>query len=184
MSRIGQLLIAHPNLPKNNWFHQTVIYIYEDNNRIGTLGLCLNVPTTASVKALMNSKGILHPEGISQVYKGGPVNESAIILLHSDEWASANTTPAGPSYSLSSDDHMMQRLAEGDQPAYWRLFVGLCGWTAGQLDMEMRGTFPYSPENSWLTCTANDEILFQPDPIKQYETALEMSSNQMFDRFF
>lgn len=184
MSRVGQLLIAHPNVPEDNWFHQTVIYIHEDNDRIGSVGLTINVPTTATVKALLNAKGILYHEGVSQVFKGGPVNESAIILLHTDEWESHNTTTAGQGYRISSDDHMMEKISSGDAPAYWRMFVGLCGWAPGQLDMELQGIFPYTASNSWLTCRANDDILFLTEPEEVWEKSVEMASNQMFNSYF
>ena len=183
MSYVGKCLVAHPNLPSTNWFHNTVIYIYQEHARLGTLGLCLNVPTTASVRALLNTKGIIYPEGISQVHKGGPVNEQAIFLLHSDEWESGNTISAGPGYRLSSDEKMLELLSNGYQPAYWRMFVGICGWGPGQLEAELKGTFPYTKENSWLVCNASDELLFGTDSEKQWTKALEISSSQMFDQY-
>ena len=44
-SRVGKLLIAHPNLPSDNWFNRTVIYVYNESPQQGTLGVTLNVPT-------------------------------------------------------------------------------------------------------------------------------------------
>lgn len=184
MSREGKLLIAHPRLPSDDWFHKTVIYIYKDSAKDGTLGLCLNMKTSMSLQGLCNDKGIIYPEGYSMIYRGGPVAPSSIIMLHSDEWYSSNSTPAGPGYTLSSDLQMFERLSLGDQPAYWRIFSGLCGWQPKQLDMELKGQFPYKPENSWLTCDANDHILFEYEGEKQWEKAVELSSQQMINSFF
>jgi putative transcriptional regulator len=105
-------------------------------------------------------------------------------MLHSDEWRSAHTTTAGPSYFLTSDDYMFERLALGDQPAYWKMFLGLCAWKPGQLDMELGGQFPFKSENSWLTADANDHIMFELDGDKMWEAAIELSSKQMFSTYF
>lgn len=184
MSRVGQCLIAHPNLTSENWFHRTVIYIYEDSKNLGTLGLCLNVPTTATVKTVCHNKGILYPEGITQIHRGGPVNQHALFLLHTDEWGTGNTIDAGSTYSISSHENMLEKLAMGDQPAYWRLFAGLCAWQPGQLDAELQGQPPYTSENSWLTCQATDRLLFSVDSDEQWEMALENSSSELFDQYF
>jgi len=183
-NRVGKLLIAHPNLPEDNWFRKTVIYIYADDEDKGTLGLALNVKTDLSVQTLCSQRGVDFPYRIPQVYKGGPVSETSIILLHTNEWRGTNTSTAGPTYNLTSDDYMFDRLALGDQPARWRMFLGLCGWRPGQLDMELAGQFPYGRENSWLTADANDYILFELDGDKMWEAAIELSSRQMFSTYF
>jgi len=183
-NRVGKLLIAHPNLPSDEWFYRTVVYIYADSQDKGTLGVCLNVPTNLSVEALCQQRHIAFPYSHPLVYKGGPVSDTSVIMLHTNEWRGMNTTPAGKSYSLTSDDMMFERLSLGDQPAYWKMFLGLCGWKPGQLDMEIAGQFPYGKERSWLTADANDHILFELDGDKMWEAAIELSSKQMFSIYF
>jgi putative transcriptional regulator len=177
-SRVGKLLIAHPNLPKHDWFHKTVVYIYSDSPQQGTLGLTLNVRTNVTVKRLFNDKGIIYPSEYPSVYKGGPVTEQSIIMLHTPEWASTNTIPAGSSYRISSDTLMFQKLSLGDQPAYWRMFLGLAAWAPNQLDRELSSSF------GWLMCEANDDILFNYSEEEQWEAALALSSQQMINSFF
>ena len=184
MSRVGKILIAHPNLPSSDWFHKTVIYIYTEKEEDGTLGLCLNMPSRTRLKDLCADKGIIYPEGYTYVNLGGPVSQSSVIMLHTDEWASANTIEGGPGYRLSSDLQMFESLSLGDQPAYWKVFSGLCAWGPNQLDMELAGKFPYDNKNSWLTATANDDILFNYDGEEQWEKAVELSSQQMIDSYF
>ena len=113
--RVGKLLIAHPNLPGDNWFHRTVIYIYNDSPQQGTLGITLNVPTNIPFKKLCYDKGIIYPSEYPVVHKGGPVSESSIVILHTDEWNSRNTIPAGPRYRLSSDTEMFSKKAVYDR---------------------------------------------------------------------
>lgn len=184
MSRVGKLLIAHPNLPSDDWFHKTVIYIYTEREQDGTLGICLNRTSDFTVQDLCNDKGIIYPESYSRVNLGGPVSPSSIIMFHSDDWISSNTIAAGPGYLMSSDLQMFERLSLGDQPAYWKMFSGLCAWKPNQLDLELSGKFPYTSKNSWLTATANDNILFSYDGEEQWEKAVELSSQQMIDSYF
>jgi putative AlgH/UPF0301 family transcriptional regulator len=183
-SRVGKLLIAHPNLPKDNWFCRTVVYIYNESPQQGTLGVTLNVPTTTPFKRLCYDKGVIYPSENPSVFKGGPVSEQSIVILHTDEWHSKNTIQAGPAYRLSSDEVMFERLSLGDTPVYWRPFLGLTAWAPGQLDAELTGTFPYTAANSWLICDATDDILFNYTGEEQWKAAVELCSHQMINQFF
>ena len=183
MSRVGKILIAHPNLPESTAFYRTVIYIYQDNHA-GTVGLVLNRPSDFTVQELCLDKGIDYSATNRLMYLGGPVSKTSLVLLHSDDWHSGNTVSAGPGLLVSSDDQMLERLAMGDYPAYWRIFAGISAWTPQQLDLELSGEFPYRPENSWLIANANDSILFDYDGDKQWKQAVELCCNQMFDRYF
>jgi len=184
LSKVGKLLIAHPNLPNGNPFKHSVIYIYEDTEHNGTVGVVLNYHSNFTVSDLCKQKGIIFPDGSQNLHKGGPVNEQAILMLHTDEWQSHNTSKAGPGLHISSDNIMFNKIALGDQPAYYRIFAGMSAWQPGQLDMELRGQFPYKPENSWLLADANDSIIFEYDGDKQWQMAVELSSQQMIDQYF
>jgi putative transcriptional regulator len=183
-NRVGKLLIAHPNLPEDNFFHKSVIYIYTESDELGTLGLVLNKSTGTTVRHVAQRRNVLFPYRKPEVYKGGPVSEHALILFHTAEWRGTNTTSAGPGYCLTSDNYMFERIAMGDQPAYWKMCLGLCGWKPGQLDMELAGQFPFDAANSWLTADANDHILFNLDGEKMWNEAVKLSSEQMFSTYF
>ena len=183
-SKEGKLLVAHPNLPKDNWFHKTVIYIYLDNEKDGTIGVTLNVATSLTIQKLCYGRGILFPDSSKPVFKGGPVADKTVVMLHTAEWQSTSTAPAGPGYAITSSDRMFEDLAIGREPAYWRTFLGVSAWQPGQLDLEMEGQYPYRSENSWLTCDANDSIMFDYNGEKQWEKALDLCSQQMIDYYF
>jgi len=184
LNRAGKLLVAHPNLRSSDFFYKTVIYIYADDPKQGSLGLVLNKPTTTTLRDLCKRHGVLYPENITHINHGGPVSEQSIVMLHSDEWHSGNTTQAGMGYSLSSDQQMFERLSLGEYPAYWRMFFGICGWRPGQLQAELSGKPPYRPENSWLTAKANDHIMFMYDGEEQWTHAVELCKQQMIDFYF
>ena len=104
-------------------------------------------------------------------------------MLHSNDWESSSSVDAANGLSITSDNFMLEKLSMGYVPAYWRLFVGVCSWGAGQLDMELAGKHPYRIENSWLTCSANDNIVFNYDGEDQWYKAMELSSRQMINSY-
>lgn len=182
MSRVGKILIAHPNLPPANPFQRSVVWIYEDHDR-GTVGLCLNKPSGITLEQFGEDNKLPGFEGnLNQIYLGGPVNDKAMVILHSNEWQSKNTAHITHDLAISSDDFMLEKIGGGNAPVYWRMFFGMSGWAFGQLDMEMSGQPPYKPENSWLTATANDNILFNYSGDKQWKKALQVCSQQSVER--
>ena len=183
-NHIGKLLIAYPGLPKKDFFHKSVIFLYQDS-KDGTLGLVLNKKLDVSVKEICYDRGTLWPDGITRCYSGGPLSRSSVILVHTDDWTSANTMHINKTgYCVSSDDFMFEKMSMGNQPAYWRMCLGISGWQFGQLNLELDGKYPYKNENSWLTATPNDSIMFAHDGEEQWKKALEHSSHQMIDSYF
>jgi len=183
MSRVGKLLIAHPNLHETNWFRKTVTYIYSDCPKLGTLGLVLNLVTPLSVADMCAARDIFYPYDQQFLYNGGPAGDYGVIMLHTDDWQSSNTASAGKGYRISSDYDMFEKIANGDEPAYFRIFSGVSAWAPGQLDIELAGKPPYKPENSWLLADSNDDIMFNKTGIGQWEKTLYLSSAQMFDSY-
>jgi len=184
MSWKNKLLIAHPNLPRHSIFSKSVIYLYEDNTRSGSVGVILNKNSEYTVNYLAESKGFFYPDHNQMLKLGGPVSEKTILMLHSDEWYSSNTMQVGGGLAVSSDDIMIEKLSMGNEPRQWTMCLGMCAWQPGQLAMEINAQFPYTIENSWLTCEADDTIVFGYDGESQWEKAVELSSQQMIDSFF
>jgi len=184
MTYKGSLLISHPNLQVSNPFSRTVIYIYQDHPKQGTAGIVLNRPAQVTVKEMARESHVMFPDGQTLVHTGGPINPHAITILHSDEWQSSNTVGAGNGLAISSDEVMLEKISSGNTPIYWRTFSGMCGWLPGQLQAELKGTFPYTKEQSWLTVQGDCATLFDSDGDEQWENCLELSGQRMFDAYF
>lgn len=178
----GTMLVAHPRLPTGNPFKETVIYVTQDNSS-ATIGLVLNVNTATSVQKICNEQGILFADGRPMIYKGGPINSSALMMLHSNEWQSQHTTEAGLSYSVSSDTFMFEKLGTGNAPLYYRMFAGITAWQPGQLTAEIKGQGPFSGELGWLVANPDDNIIFGSHGSEQYQNALNLCSQQTFDQY-
>jgi putative transcriptional regulator len=184
MSRQGKLLIAHPNLPRNNPFYKSVIYIFNDNSH-GTQGIILNKPADLSVHEFLLTKRFDgFPETSAKMRFGGPLSTKTVYMIHTDDFESTSSAIAGKGLMLSSDDFMFEKMSYGQQPSAWRVAIGVCGWQPGQLDLELKGQRPYKSENSWLTAEGNDSIIFNYDGEEQWKNAMNLSSVQMINQFF
>lgn len=182
-SKTGKILIAHPNLPANNLFYKSVVYVYDDTPN-GTQGLILNKPSNYHVSDFLKNRGMDFPHTKETMRYGGPVRTNTVVMIHSDNWYSSSTTAIRNDIALSCDDFMFEKMAMGDCPSLYRIAVGICGWQTGQLNLELTGRWPYKPENSWLTAEADPSIVFEHDGERQWQKALELSSNQMIASYF
>ena len=172
----GKLLVAHPMLT-SGLFARSVVYIYQDDLNNGTLGLILNKPTPYKVSSLLAERNMDYL-GSEHVYKGGPVNEQAIVMLHEDNWYSSNTIQTSKGLAISSDIHMMEKLSMDNKPTEWRSFAGISAWSPGQLKAELKSS------KGWLTCDADPSIVFAKDGERQWNRAVQMCANQMIDSYF
>ena len=171
----GKLLVAHPKM--TGYFGRTVILIYQDDPKNGTAGLVLNKPTKIRVGDIIADRGMAYA-GTEHVYSGGPVSESAVIMLHEDNWYSSNTLQVCRGLSITSDDIMMEKLSMGNDPLAWRMCMGIAGWHPGQLQKEIDGQY------GWLTCDADGSIVFAKDGERQWNQALQKCANQTIDSYF
>lgn len=141
------------------------------------MGLILNKRSQMTVSEFTENLGPrMNIPG--NIYLGGPVNVKALSMLHSSEWSCSNTMQINDSFSISSAEDLLIRLNDGDAPRQFRLFLGLCGWAPRQLQEELKGTPPRDHSFSWLTASANHEIVFDSDLKDQWHQAVERSGNE------
>lgn len=175
MNLTGNLLIAPPKVRGNFW-EKSTIFLTEHHGR-GAVGLVLNKPSQMSVSEFASQHNVnLDVKGF--VHVGGPVNVKAFTMLHSSEWSCANTLRVNEQFSLSSSADILTNLAMGNVPKRWRIFVGLCGWTADQLENELQGNPPYRHDSSWLIATANHELVFGLNSQTQWTESIEHSGSE------
>lgn len=170
----GKLLIAHPNIV-GSIFSKSVIYMYQDAPN-STCGVLLNKLSDWDIPYMFDYKGYSYISS-DFVHLGGPVNTSAITLLHSDEFYSSNTLNISRGISISSDNFMFEKIAEGNEPEDWKLLIGVCNWYDGQLEKEIDNKY-------WLTMDATPELVFSYEGDEQWEKAIEAYGQTMVDSFF
>lgn len=178
---VGSLLIAPPNV-RGNFFQKTVILLTEDHPK-GSVGIVLNKPSTVTLREFARQNNVMCDlPGFAHI--GGPVNAKALTMLHTNDWSCSNTLRINDKFSLSSSSEILPSLAMGYVPRQWRVFVGLCGWSTGQLQNEIDGVPPYHKNNSWLTASSDLDIVFEHNGQEQWTEAIERSGSEFAQKFF
>ena len=131
----GQLLVAHPSMLDPN-FRRSVLFITAHDAEEGAIGIILNRPLDKHVSELVTDPT---PEALGDVpvFLGGPVGTNQLMFA-AFEWEGRNSLSLNQNVDLEA----AHQLAANDKSAV-RAFVGYAGWTAGQLENELR-------QNAWV----------------------------------
>lgn len=131
----GKLLVAHPNMLDPN-FRRSVLFISAHDEKEGAVGLIINRPLDRQVSELVSDDT---PEELAHVpvFLGGPVATNQLMFA-AFAWTGRDSLRLNHNVALEE----AHQLAAQDQSAI-RAFVGYAGWTAGQLENELR-------QNAWL----------------------------------
>ena len=148
----GQLLVAGPDLFDLN-FRRTVVLIASHGEE-GAMGVVLNRRSEHSVAdAIPELMDLVDPG--EHVCVGGPVQPSGVVVLAEfDDLAAAATTVMGDIGFVSASADLGE-LAQVTRRA--RVFAGISGWGAGQLDAELE-------RDDWIVEPARREDIFDTDP--------------------
>lgn len=157
-------LVAMPGLDDPN-FHQSVTYICE-HHEDGAMGIIINQPLKLTLKELfehldMNTQ-LENNEHL--LFSGGPVHKERGFVLHSSERQWETTLPIGDGVSLTGSKDILEAIANNEGPEQYIIALGYAGWDAGQLEEEIAA-------NSWLTVPADQQIIFETDYDKRWESA-------------
>ena len=127
----GSLLVAHPNMLDPN-FRRTVLYISAHDPDDGAIGVIINRPLEKNVSDLVSETP---PENLADVpvFFGGPVGSNQLMLAQF-EWQKGDGLKLNQ-HSLEADEAIAKVSANG--PTLFA-FLGYAGWSAGQLEAEMK----------------------------------------------
>ena len=171
----GKILVAHPNL-ESGIFAKSVILLTEHHDS-GTVGFILNKPCNIDLSKVMQDRGIAWQSG-DVLYQGGPLNTSALVIVHTDDFSSSNTMYLPGGFAVSSDELMIEKIAMDNRPNAFRFITGICSWAPGQLEHEIKNN------KSWLTATPNDVMLFNSTGLKQWRRALNLVASETTAQYF
>lgn len=166
----GDLLVATPKLNSMPW-RRSVIFVTESSSKT-VMGTILNRPTMMTTDEVTDCAV---PRTL--VHMGGPISTQALFMLHTSDFASSNTLSITDSWSVSSDDFMFDKLAQGEQPTWYRFYMGAAGWHPQQLEHEIQqGAWLCVPRPSFATVTA--------DPTEQWQACVDTVSQNVFAAYF
>lgn len=169
----GQLLIAMPGMSDPR-FDKSVIYMCAHSEQ-GAMGLIVNKTAPlmrfgdllAQLDLLPHTPPDHAPDILAMpVLYGGPVEPERGFVLHSSDYLSEEASlPVSDSIAITATVDILRDLAVGKGPTRALLALGYSGWAPGQIEDEIQ-------RNGWLTCEADDEIIFRLDFAARYVAAL------------
>ena len=140
----GSFLVAHPNMLDPN-FRRAVLFISAHTPDEGATGIILNRPLEKSVGELVTDAP---PDGLENVpvFFGGPVQRDRLMFA-AVEWRSGKGLDFNPTVNLEEAN-----ARAGKDPNSVRAFIGYAGWSAGQLEAEIK-------QNAWIMRKADRAAL-------------------------
>ena len=154
--------LADPN------FSMTVTCICE-HSALGSVGLIINrLDSMVSGKDLFYELKLnIGPEtGVIPVYFGGPVHSNEIFVLHGPPFDWEGCFPVNSTLAMSNTMDLLEAISFGGGPRDYLICLGCAGWGPGQLEIEMR-------ENSWITCPASDNVIFNIPVAEKWKEAMK-----------
>jgi len=162
----GRYLIAGKRLRDTN-FYKTVVLMVEHGSE-GAMGLVVNRPSSITVAHAL-SKHFQIPDTDDLVYVGGPVEPSALFILHNASEFDENETAVIPGLYVGSSAEVFETIirasAEGNADLSFRIFSGCSGWAPGQLEGELE-------RGDWYQQPATSDMLFLEDPYEVWDRLL------------
>jgi putative transcriptional regulator len=153
-SLAGQLLVATPDLHDPNFDHAVIYMVRHDAN--GAMGLVVNDPIRDVPLAAVFEQAGLDPAGVAgtiHLHAGGPVQRTRFFVLHTDDYAIADTLRVGDRLAVTSHIDILRAVAAGTGPRRTIFVVGYAGWGPGQLDAELSA-------GAWVHATSDEGIVF------------------------
>ncbi|MDB5532551.1 MAG: hypothetical protein JWO28_866 [Hyphomicrobiales bacterium] len=175
MSLEGQMLIAMPSMGDPR-FERSVIYVCAHSAN-GAMGIRVNRQSRrvkfpellVQLEVIGSEETIRLPPPVVdvQVLRGGPVDRGRGFVLHSPDFFTPSSSLAiSDDIALTATVDILRAIAKGEGPKKSVLALGYAGWAEGQLEIEIQ-------KNGWLTCPADEAIIFDSSHETKYERALK-----------
>ncbi|MES2770887.1 MAG: YqgE/AlgH family protein [Pseudomonadota bacterium] len=160
-------LIAMPSLGAS-FFANALVYIAEHNSQ-GAFGVIVNRPLDMRLLDLLEKIDVTPLDksaGDLPVLVGGPVQKDRGFVLHRPLGQWQTTLVVNQNVGLTSSRDVLQAFAQDTQPRDLVVTLGHAGWSAGQLEQELKS-------NAWLTVAADTSIIFDLPYEERLSSAME-----------
>jgi len=165
------MLIAMPSMGDPR-FGRSVVFLCA-HSKDGAMGIVVNKLasgiTFPDLLEQLDIEGAASPRRDLESFKvhfGGPVETARGFVLHSSDYQQeVSSMEIADQVSLTATVDILKAIAAGNGPARTLLALGYAGWSAGQLENEIRS-------NGWLHCEADEDLLFNTDVELKYDQAL------------
>jgi len=144
----GKILISEPFLP-DTFFNRSIVYL-TDHTPKGSVGFILNKKLDIQLSAAVDGF-----EGWDEnLSMGGPVAPDTLHYLHNLGDMIPNSILVAEDIFWGGDIDAVKELIKNRKINHTqiRFFLGYSGWSAGQLERELK-------ENSWVIAKVNSSIV-------------------------
>ena len=164
----GRLLVAMPGIEDPRFERAVVLVCAHDAEH--AMGITVNRPveglTVGRLMTRLKVKSAARPlEDL--VLVGGPVEQERGFVLHTDDYVhDGGSVRVDGGIMLTATREVLEAISAGDpHPRRAVMALGYAGWDGGQLEREIR-------YNVWLTCEADETLLFGDDHEHKWTRAL------------
>lgn len=167
----GCLLVAkHENMAM---FSNTVVLLLEHSDKIGSVGIILNLPMPLLVRDVTDDtpaiKGVF---GNQRLFLGGPLRNNTLYTVHSQAGL-LETLEVLPGVWCGGLQDAVNRVLDGTlAPKGFRLMAGTSGWGPYQLSNEVLG-------GSWFVVAASNTVV---QDFLTFQTRQEDAAGPVRDR--
>ncbi len=158
----GKILISEPGL-RDFYFARSVVLLAEHNDE-GSFGIILNKPVDIKFNKIVKD----FPYYNGKIFLGGPVSTKNLFFIHTKGDLIENSMPLGKNLFWGGNIEDVKILLDSkilDSQSI-RFFVGYSGWTANQLNEELK-------IESWLVAKANPKKLIACKPEEMWANSLK-----------
>ncbi len=151
----GSLLLAHPGMKDPN-FRRSVV-LMSLHNAEGAMGVVLNRPLGKRLGELSGDFALGPLAGVP-LFAGGPVQTEQVVLA---AWQQRDD---GFRLHFGVEPEKAIQLL-GEEGTHVRAFMGYSGWSAGQLENEMK-------HRTWIVADVPEDLLLHPQDETLWRTVL------------
>lgn len=168
----GNFLVSATHLREVSFFKSVILVM--DHTPQGAMGVVINQPMNVAIKDALE-KHFEMPDSDHSLFSGGPVEPSAMMVLHSDPDAGPEGAMVIPGVYAGTSADIFDDIAEAirnpDVSLKFRMFAGYSGWSSGQLDSEVgRG--------DWYILDADASLVFSDNPYEVWEQLMKQVHSQ------
>ena len=184
----GKFLVARPTM-RDTRFREAVILVME-HSRSHSMGLIINKPIhKPSCIELAKDFGIgkMRRQPQQFINYGGPVGVNKIIILHTPDWTTAESTyKFNPEvWATNSQEGIHACMENGAQgPSKWLICIGQCQWAPGQLEAEILSKNGRLTTDAWLTTDCNPNTIFNMKYVNRWNKTVNRVAQDQFTRVF
>jgi putative transcriptional regulator len=144
----GKILISEPFLP-DTFFNRSIVYL-TDHSPQGSVGFILNKKLDLNISTAVEG----FEKWNENINMGGPVAPDTLHYLHSLGELIPNSILIEDNVYWGGDiDTIRELILTGKiNHAQIRFFLGYSGWSAGQLERELK-------EDSWIIARVKQEVI-------------------------